>query len=670
MTVVSDTQSTLQLTPVERPTSRSPFVALLLKDVRLASIIWMSGLVVIAILISFYIALPIFPSGVARAAGLESWQPPDVWSRVGTAAPMIWVIAAVASALSAMTIAIGDSTGRTRHLLPALPISSGLAYASKLCASAIVVAIFHLIAIAIDSMAQTRAAETGVSSNLLLYAGMLSMLLVWAFAAPLFARNAVGALASMALVPLSLSIACGFGGYWFARFAIERILFLTDLAPWYGKDFDLFYGAGISLAPIDTAVLSTTFIAVVAVGVTAAWRARGVVLCRQTPHRLGLARVARLFGIAVAVIVAVAIATTVRAWTTDPLIPPARKAARLLQAYSEIATSQLVEATIESRAPFRTPKRNPEAPNTPVWEQVLRASVPAEVEGGSEESNVARVLSHALFVRMAIDPNGCIASARAVLAARSTRSFAQRRAAAQMLGPRTLLSLAIEELAMRERVTHDISTHELSTHELSTHELSTHELSTHELSTHELSTHEPSTQEYASSSAETADLEIAIAIVELDRAQQMALSNRNAIVIFHDDEPSGAKLHALDGSNPAPYTLRAFQPGRRHPSVADRTRAVVILTLLEAQLRSGTLVTQHPSLPHDTLSIDAETLRMARRTVERPLPELASIAGASRARIELGIPISSLHDNETLFLPASELFDWEKTDPSYALPRD
>jgi hypothetical protein len=61
---------------------------------------------------------------------------------------------------------------------------------------------------------------------------------------------------------------------------------------------------------------------------------------------------------------------------------------------------------------------------------------------------------------------------------------------------------------------------------------------------------------------------------------------------------------------------------------------------------------------------------MARRTVERPLPELASIAGASRARIELGIPISSLHDNETLFLPASELFDWEKTDPSYALPRD
>jgi hypothetical protein len=655
MTVISDTQSTLQLTPVERPTSRSPFVALLLKDVRLASIIWMSGLVVIAILISFYIALPIFPSGVARAAGLESWQPPDVWSRVGTASPMVWVIAAVASALSAMTIAIGDSTGRTRHLLPALPISSGLAYASKLCASAIVVAIFHLIAIAIHSMAQTRAAETGVSSNLLLYAGMLSILLVWAFAAPLFARTAVGALASMALVPLSLSMACGFGGYWFARFAIERILFLTDLAPWYGKDFDLFYGAGISLAPIDAAVLSTTFIAVVAVGVTAAWRARGVVLCRQTPHRLGLARVARLFGIAVAVIVAVAIATTVRAWTTDPLIPPARKAARLLQAYSEIATSQLVEATIESRAPFRTPKRNPEAPNTPVWEQVLRASVPAEVEGGSEESNVARVLSHALFVRMAIDPNGCIASARAALAARSTRSFAQRRAAAQMLGPRTLLSLAIEELAMRERATHDISTHELSTHELSTHELSTHE---------------PSTQEYASSSAETADLEIAIAIVELDRAQQMVLSNRNAIVILHDDEPSGAKLHALDGSNPAPYTLRAFQPGRRHPSVVDRTRAVVILTLLEAQLRSGTLVTQHPSLPHDTLSIDAETLRMARRTVERPLPELASIAGALRARIELGIPISSLHDNETLFLPASELFDWEKTDPSYALPRD
>jgi hypothetical protein len=125
MTVVPDTQSTLQLTLVERPTNRSPFVALLLKDLRLASIIWMSGLVVVAILIAFYIALPLFPSGVARAAGLDSWQPRDVWSRVGTASPMIWVIAAVASELSAITFAIGDSAGRTRHFLSALPISSG-----------------------------------------------------------------------------------------------------------------------------------------------------------------------------------------------------------------------------------------------------------------------------------------------------------------------------------------------------------------------------------------------------------------------------------------------------------------------------------------------------------------------------------------------------------------
>ncbi len=645
MTVVPDTQSTLQLTLVERPTNRSPFVALLLKDLRLASIIWMSGLVVVAILIAFYIALPLFPSGVARAAGLDSWQPRDVWSRVGTASPMIWVIAAVASALSAMTIAIGDSAGRTRHFLSALPISSGFTYGSKLCASAIVVAIFHLIAIAIDSMERVRAPEAVAPSNLHLYAAMLSILLVWAFAAPLFARTATGALASMALVPLSLAMACGFGGFWFARFAIERILFATDLAPWYGQDFDLFYGAGISHAPTNAAVLSTTFVAVFALGVAAAWRARGVVLCRQTPHRLGLARVARLVGIAVAVIVAVAIATTVRAWTTDPLIPPARKAARLLQTYREIATPQLIEETIASRAQFTTPKRNPDAPNTPVWEQVLRASVPAEVEGGSEESNVARALSHALRERMAIDPNGCIAWVRVVLAERSTRSFAERRVAARMLGPRTLLSLVIEELAMRERANQAPSTQATSTQALST-------------------------QELARSSADSADLEIAIAIVDIDRAQHMMHSGRNAPVIADGDELSGTQRHGLDGLDLAPYTLRAFQPGRRHPSVVDRTRAVVILAWLEAQLRSGTLVTRHPSLPHDTLSIDAETLRMARRTVERPLPELASIAGASRARIELGIPISSLHDNETLFLPASELFDWEKTDPSYALPRD
>lgn len=65
------------------------------------------------------------------------------------------------------------------------------------------------------------------------------------------------------------------------------------------------------------------------------------------------------------------------------------------------------------------------------------------------------------------------------------------------------------------------------------------------------------------------------------------------------------------------------------------------------------------------VEIDAETIRRARIALERPFPELAKQAGAIERR---PVDVAQYTDNETLFLRTSELFDRDKTDPSYLLP--
>jgi hypothetical protein len=81
-------------------------------------------------------------------------------------------------------------------------------------------------------------------------------------------------------------------------------------------------------------------------------------------------------------------------------------------------------------------------------------------------------------------------------------------------------------------------------------------------------------------------------------------------------------------------------------------------------------VTAHnPSFAADRLEIDAETLRRARAAAELPFSRLAVDFNATDASIRAGEPIEDLDDNETLHLRASDLFDPEKTDPSYLSPR-
>ena len=108
-----------------RAVHRSPFSAFLLKDLRLARPVLAAGHGILGILAAFYATLPLFGREAERAF-LLAYQQTTLAHRLGELSPIFWLVSALASVFSAVAIASGDSGGRARHLLPALPVPSSM----------------------------------------------------------------------------------------------------------------------------------------------------------------------------------------------------------------------------------------------------------------------------------------------------------------------------------------------------------------------------------------------------------------------------------------------------------------------------------------------------------------------------------------------------------------
>jgi len=613
-----------------RAPHRSPFGALVLKDLRLAVPILAASLGILAILTALYAALPLFGKDAERALGLSYLQATAA-ERIGGLAPVFWVISVAGIVLSAISISAGDGGGRTRLLLPVLPVRPSLAYASKLAAVASVAVLF----LSLSFLAQSLPSDFDTPDPAY-YALILAIGMAWAFAAPLFARGFTGIFVGTTLAPFALFLACAAVAHWLAPSMMRPVLEALDADRWYRGYIIPAEGPGRGTpSPTRDFTDAMTLCAaatVAATGVLLAWRARAVVLCRRTPRLLGAAQVMRALGVAACAMLAATAATAVRAWSSDPAVSSAVATARFHRDFAALDNRALMLTWLEPRSGLPPLQRTPSGPYQRLaWHAVLSRFHGSEDRSAAGGIDRFRALQDATFDRYASDPEGVRSSALALLAEAGQADIDARLALARWVGGWTRMSVAVQGLAATE----DESERAVLIEAVAWH-------------SRVLALGERAAE---TAHGETSDAGVA-------RAEAAAASRA-----------LGGRFAGLDVP---PFALRPFSQNRQHPAVDSRASALVTLALLEARLREGTLVTRNPSDPLDRLEIDLETVRKAREAVDRPLGRIGEAFGVSAARIRAGDAWrwEDLEDNETLHLHASELFDPEKTDRSYLLPRD
>ena len=588
---------------------RSPLVALLCKDLRLGAAVFVPSVLILTILAVFSAALPLFGEEFARSWGLP-WMASrqDLPARIAYFERVYWMVAFLGGVLTALAIVIGDNGCRARFLLPALPMSSRLVYSSKLAASALVVTFFLAVALSVEVMS---ADASGIDREFV--AAVLSIGVIWAFAAPLFARGFAAAFLVTVCVPIALFILCALAGRFLARIAIEELLVAMDAAPWY-QDWESRGSGPGSLArgPIDLAAIVCACATVAAVGLWGAWNARGVTLCRRTPLGFPPARLLRFAGVALLTALVTTVGTAGRTWQTDKKIADSLATARVHAHLSTLPTAELVESFVRSRAQIAPVAPLPNGAISPVWDGVLRASDSYGFGRSPADKRFSRALSVVLRDRRDSDPNGLKDAMRSVLADTPGRTIGMQLAAARWIGDYTHTMVALRGLARP-----------------------------------------------------TDDNERAALILAL-------CSNSH---IFGPEQPRSTYEEFLSPDRPRPwgfvgwdllpYRIRGFETDGYLRSVEARVSVVLLLASFERQLRNGTLRLQNEYRPDDRLEVDAATLRGARAAVEQPLGDLARGVGIIKPR---GRDITRYTDDETLYLRTSELFDRDKTDPSYLLP--
>jgi hypothetical protein len=593
---------------------RSAFGTLLLKDLCLAAPIVGSGLAILAILTAFYAVLPFLGRDVERAFLLYHAHS-GVAGRIGLLTPVFVVISVLASVLSAVLIAGGDSGGRAKTLLPVLPVASWLVYASKLCATLSVLLLFGSLSGLVSSLQASGRQDPDKLAFLL---SALGIGIVWAFAAPAFARSFAGVFLGTTLLPFLLCSCCAISAHWLAPVAMRSMLGAVDSDRWYRGYLTAKSGGSSSNEVLEEAVLLGAAATGLGLGLWAAWRARAVVLCRRTPRRLDPVRVARLAGMALCAMVASTAVTAVRAWTADPQIAYALETARAYRDSSAQSTAELLDSFLKMHEPPESLQPNPSRSWSPglAWHRVYDALDGSSHDWSSGDLARRRAIREAIVERFGSDPDGLRDAALAVLADRERPGVGTRLVAARWVGPWTSLSVAVHELSV------------------------------------------------------TDDEHARALLLQTVAHNAPVLGPRDASTSRAGDWGSAMFLvtRLADWGVP-PFSLREFPVEKQHPSVAARAAALVTLAWLDSQTRGGTFVAQNPSSPSDRLEVDAETVRRARAAADLPLAQVAAAFHTTTARIQTGTPIEDLDDNETLYLRASELFDPASTDPSY-LGRD
>lgn len=587
---------------------RSPLVALLCKDLRLGAAVFVPSVLILTILAVFSAALPLFGEEFARSWGLP-WMASrqDLPARIAYFERVYWMVAFLGGVLTALAIVTGDNGCRARFLLPALPMSSRLVYSSKLAASALVVTFFLAVALSVEVMS---ADASGIDREFV--AAVLSIGVIWAFAAPLFARGFAAAFLVTVCVPIALFILCALAGRFVAGAVIERWLAAMDVARWYFDPAIPRDRWSLAERPLADAAIVCAYSVVVGLGLWCAWSARGVTLCNHSPRALSPARFLKFAGVAALAALATIGATAVRTWQTDEKLATALATARVYAHLSTLPTAELVESFVRSRAQIAPVAPLPNGAISPVWDGVLRASDSYGFGRSPADKRFSRALSGVLRDRRDSDPNGLKDAMRSVLADTPGRTIGMQLAAARWIGDYTHTMVALRGLARA-----------------------------------------------------TDDNERAALILAL-------CSNSR---IFGPEQPRSTYEEYLSPDRPRPwgfvgwdllpYRIRGFETDGYLRSVEARVSVVLLLASFERQLRNGTLRLQNEYRSDDWLEVDAATLRGARAAVEQPLDDLARGVGIIKPR---GRDITRYTDDETLYLRTSELFDRDKTDPSYLLP--
>lgn len=588
---------------------RSPPAVLLAKDLRLGALVFVPCLAFLCVLALLSAAMPIFGFDFARSSGLILMWSQDLAGRVGYFAGIYWTVAFFAPLLSATAIVSGDGSSPARHLLPAMPVRPIVVYASKAGAVAMTVAIFVGIALAVDSMSGWRPeVEPGP------FAAALSLGLIWAFAAPLFRRGFVGVFVVTFVIPSVLFGLCGVSARLIAESAVRETLVAMDLARWYADPAIPFERWALSKRPLNDAAIACAYAVVAALGLWCAWSARGVMLGRRSPGGLPPMRLMGFAGVALLAALATTVATGVRAWTTDERISAAIETGRAYDALLARPTAELVESFVQSRARIAPAAPLPDAGGKTVWDGVLRASQPISWEQSPAAGRFERALIAVLQARGDSDPAGLRDALRSVLVDAQGRTVGMQLAAARWLGPYTHMMTALAGLSR------------------------------------------------AADDDERAALILAICVNASQFGPEQPRSTSELL-----SSPDRPRPWGFVGWDLPPYRIRGFVGQQEHRFVEARISVVLLLASFERQLQNGTLTLDNPYRPDDRLEVDAATLRVAREAAERPLAGLGRRFGVVPQ--QRGDP-SEYSDDETVYLPTSELFDRAKTDPAYLLPAD
>lgn len=608
-----------------RPAHRgvpAAFAALLRKDLRLAMVIVIPSLAILALLSVFAVIAPMLGEGVLRGLGLLALDGQGVLARIGSFAAAYWIISTFACVLSALAVAAGESSGRARHLLPILPVSPWMTYASKSCACALVMAGFLFVSAAVESMQGD--AWIAQSDMAFAYGFLLANGVVWAFGAPLFARTFGGAFVVMTTAPMLLLFACSIIGETIARSVVKFILIARDAAPWFGDgSVEVGGDGGLSLAiPIHSAALTCSAAAVLAAGLFCAWHARKAVLCAQSVRGFTACGVVRGVACVLAAVGCSGIAAAALVWNRQPALSRSLVAAETYDAYRKMPIEDLLRlwgsywAFVDSNRTIlfeRSDERH--GFDAMFWPVATQDSAPSVVSLDPEELLARRLLTRAVGERLASDPEGLRAAARARLDADAPRSPIEHARIAELVGPRTRASVLLRRLAADPR-----------------------------------------------REGERVDLIMLL-------TPSLSLLDPGWDSTSKWKGQPGDWLGSVDQKawGLAPFRLDCGEGPQSCPMASARAEAVVFVTALEKRIEDGTFELMDARSPHDRWSVGGAVVRAARHALEPAFPKLGADRLADSPWRTDATRAPSVNDDQSLHLPASLLFHREQTDPSYLL---
>jgi hypothetical protein len=598
------------------------FAALLRKDLRLATIIILPSLAALALLSLVAVITPLLGEAAMRALGLLALEGRGVLARIGAFATLFWITSVFACVLSALAIAAGDSSGRARHLLPVLPVSSRMAYASKTCACALVIAGFLCVTGAVQMSGDATMIQSG---SIFGYGLLLANGVVWAFVAPLFARTFGGAFVVTIVTPMLLFLACSVVGDAIAFFALKWTLISRDAAPWFG-DGSLAESGGLGFEfsmLISNRAWTCSAVVVLAVGLWCAWHARKAVLCARSVRgvtRLGVVRVvacvfaaAGCSGIGAAAVV----------WNDNPAISRALVAAGTYESYRTMPVDELVRrwgsywAFVDSNRATLFDRSDERHGFEAMFWPIATQDGPASVGSLDPEELIARrLITRAIGERLESDPEGVRAAARALLDADAPRSPIEQVRLAELIGPRTRASVLLHRLA-------------------------------------------------AGPSREETRVDLIMLLTPCLSMLDPQWDNMSKWRRQPGEWLGGVDQHAW---GLAPFRIDCGGGPKSCPMASARAEAVVFVTALEKRIEEGTFEPTDARSPHDRLSVGKAVLRAARHALEPSFPRLADHRLADSPWLKDATRAPSVTDDQSLYLPASLLFDHAQTDSSYLLP--